>query len=167
MKRLFDVVMAIAALPVAIPLILACAVAVRLTSPGAAILQQRRVGRHERSFTCLKLRTMYTNTPQVPTHETGNAAVTPIGQFLRRLKLDELPQLFNIIKGDMSFVGPRPCLPTQTALIQARRRYGLQAIRPGITGVAQVRGVDMSDPSDWLHSMPHISKTCRSAPISG
>jgi O-antigen biosynthesis protein WbqP len=146
MKRVFDVVIAMVALPLAFPFILACAVVVRLSSPGPAILRQQRVGRHERSFTCLKLRTMYTNTPHVPTHETGNAAVTPIGQILRRLKLDELPQLFNIIKGDMSFVGPRPCLPTQTALIQARRRYGLQAIRPGITGVAQVRGVDMSDP---------------------
>lgn len=146
MKRALDVVLAIVALPVAALLIFGCAIAIRLTSPGKAILRQQRVGRNERSFACLKLRTMYANTPQAPSHETSGAAVTPVGRHLRRLKLDELPQLINIIKGDMSFVGPRPCLPAQTALIEARRRYGLQAIRPGITGVAQVRGVDMSDP---------------------
>jgi O-antigen biosynthesis protein WbqP len=146
MKRTFDLVVAIVALPLAIPLVGICAIAVRLTSPGAAILSQQRIGRYERPFTCLKLRTMYADTPHAPTHETKDSAVTPIGQFLRRWKLDELPQLLNIIKGDMSLVGPRPCLPTQTALVDARRRYGLHAIRPGITGVAQVRGVDMSDP---------------------
>jgi O-antigen biosynthesis protein WbqP len=146
MKRTLDVVLAIVALPFAALVIAGCAIAVRLTSPGRAILRQQRVGRYERPFACLKLRTMYANTPQAPSHETSRAAVTPIGRLLRRLKLDELPQLVNIIRGDMSFVGPRPCLPTQTALIEARRRYGLQTIRPGITGVAQVRGVDMSDP---------------------
>jgi O-antigen biosynthesis protein WbqP len=146
MKRALDVVLAIVVLPFAALLIFGCAIAIMLTSQGPAILRQQRVGRYERPFACLKLRTMYANTPQAPSHETSSSAVTPVGRFLRRLKLDELPQLINIIRGDMSFVGPRPCLPTQTALIEARRRYGLQAIRPGITGVAQVRGVDMSDP---------------------
>jgi len=146
MKRTFDVVVAIAALPFAALAILGCAIAIRLTSPGPAILRQQRVGRYEQPFICLKLRTMQINTPQAPSHETSSRAITPVGHFLRRLKLDELPQLVNIIKGEMSFVGPRPCLPTQTALVEARRRYGLQAIRPGITGVAQVRGVDMSEP---------------------
>jgi O-antigen biosynthesis protein WbqP len=146
MKRTLDVVIAIVALPFAVLLICGCAVAIRLTSPGRAILCQQRVGRYERSFVCFKLRTMYEDTPHAASHETSSSAVTPIGRFLRGLKLDELPQLINIIRGEMSFVGPRPCLPTQTELIEARRRYGLQAIRPGITGVAQVRGVDMSEP---------------------
>jgi len=76
----------------------------------------------------------------------GASAVTPLGRHLRRLKLDELPQLWNILRGEMSFVGPRPCLPSQTALVKARRRHGLDRLRPGITGISQVAGVDMSDP---------------------
>jgi O-antigen biosynthesis protein WbqP len=89
---------------------------------------------------------MYLNTGDAPSHETKASAITPVGHFLRRTKLDELPQLWNILKGEMSFVGPRPCLPSQVELIAARRRRGVYAIRPGITGVAQVAGVDMSDP---------------------
>jgi O-antigen biosynthesis protein WbqP len=89
---------------------------------------------------------MYSNTGNRPTHEVGKSAVTPIGHFLRRTKLDELPQLWNVVAGDMNFVGPRPCLPSQTALIEARREKGVLAMRPGITGVSQIAGVDMSDP---------------------
>ena len=146
MKRIFDIVLALIGLVPAAPVILACVVAIRVTSPGPAIFRQKRVGLEEKPFTCLKLRTMYRDTRDAPSHETGASSVTPIGRRLRRFKLDELPQLWNVLKGEMSFVGPRPCLPSQTELIEARRAYGLQRIRPGITGVSQVAGLDMSDP---------------------
>jgi O-antigen biosynthesis protein WbqP len=146
MKRALDVVLAIALLPVAVPVLLICMAAINASSPGPAIFRQTRIGRNEMPFTCYKLRTMHAGTRDVPSHEAAASSITPLGGRLRRLKLDELPQLWNILRGDMSFVGPRPCLPTQTHLIAARRARGLYAIRPGITGVAQVAGVDMSDP---------------------
>jgi len=146
MKRAFDLCLAVVGLPLAAPVMLVCMVAIRLSSPGPVILRQTRIGRHEQPFICLKLRTMHAQTREAPSHETPASAVTPLGASLRRLKLDELPQLFNIIRGEMSFVGPRPCLPTQVELIAARRERGLYVLRPGITGVAQVAGIDMSDP---------------------
>jgi O-antigen biosynthesis protein WbqP len=146
MKRAGDIVLAIVGLLLTWPIIVVCAVAVRLTSPGPAIFRQTRVGYKERPFICLKLRTMYQGTGDAPTHQTVASSVTPLGHHLRRLKLDELPQLWNVLVGEMSFVGPRPCLPSQTELIAERRRLGVYGLRPGITGVAQVRGIDMSDP---------------------
>jgi O-antigen biosynthesis protein WbqP len=145
-KRLFDLVIALAlALPAGI-VVLICALLIRLESPGPGILRQTRIGRNGAPFTCLKVRTMFFGTPTLPSHETAKSAVTPIGAFLRRSKLDEIPQVWNVLKGEMSFVGPRPCLPAQSELIEARRRRGVLALRPGITGPAQVRGIDMSDP---------------------
>jgi O-antigen biosynthesis protein WbqP len=146
MNRGLNFCLALFGLVAAAPIILCCALVIRLSSPGPAIFRQTRVGLHEKPFTCLKLRSMYTDTRDAPSHETGASAVTKVGHFLRRTKLDELPQLWNILVGEMSFVGPRPCLPSQTELIVARREFGLYAIRPGITGVAQVAGIDMSDP---------------------
>lgn len=146
MKRTFDILLAALALPFAAVLIGGLALVVRLTSPGPALFRQTRVGRDERPFTCLKLRSMRRDTPDAPSHEVGASAVTGVGRVMRRTKFDELPQLWNILVGEMSFVGPRPCLPSQQALIVARRARGLYAIRPGITGVAQVAGVDMADP---------------------
>ncbi|HTJ56804.1 MAG TPA: sugar transferase [Devosiaceae bacterium] len=146
MKRTFDVLLALLALPFAAPLILIFGIVVRLTSPGPALFRQPRVGRDGKIFTCLKLRTMRQDTVNAPSHEVGASAVTGIGRLLRGSKLDELPQLWNILAGEMSFVGPRPCLPSQTRLIEARRTHGLAGLRPGITGVSQVAGVDMSDP---------------------
>ena len=121
MKRIADIVIALLGLPVALPLILVCVVLVKWSSPGPAIFRQTRVGLREQPFTCYKLRTMYIDTRDLPSHETAASAVTPTGRWLRRLKLDELPQLWNILRGDMSFVGPRPCLPSQVELIKARR----------------------------------------------
>ena len=146
MKRVFDVLAAGLGLIVLWPVILLTAIAVRLNSPGPGILAQRRIGRDGRQFTCYKLRTMHQNTAQVPTHQVGTSALTSIGGFLRRSKLDELPQLLNVLRGDMSLVGPRPCLPTQAELIEARSRLGALAVLPGVTGLAQIQGVDMSDP---------------------
>jgi O-antigen biosynthesis protein WbqP len=146
MKRAFDVLAAGLGLIVLWPVILLTAIAVRLNSPGPGILAQRRIGRDGREFTCYKLRTMHQNTAQVPTHQVGVSALTSIGGFLRRSKLDELPQLLNVLRGDMSLVGPRPCLPTQAELIEARSRLGALGVLPGVTGLAQIQGVDMSDP---------------------
>jgi len=145
-KRLIDAGAALAGLLVFTPVVLVCMAAIRLTSAGPALLRQARVGQGERPFICLKLRTMRADTPLAPTHKTGADAVTPLGHHLRRLKLDELPQLWNVLRGEMSLVGPRPCLPSQVELIEERRRRGVNALRPGITGVAQVAGIDMSDP---------------------
>jgi O-antigen biosynthesis protein WbqP len=89
---------------------------------------------------------MYVGTPSLPSHEAPANSVTSVGGILRKFKLDELPQFWNVLKGEMSLVGPRPCLPTQTELIECRKRLGVLAALPGITGLAQIRGIDMSNP---------------------
>lgn len=131
---------------ITLPILLVLAVAVRATSPGPALFRQVRVGRKERTFTCYKLRTMAVETPSGVSHEVSTAYVTPLGTVLRRLKLDELPQLWNVLVGDMSLVGPRPGLPGHAELVSARRKRGIFDVRPGITGPSQVRDVDMSTP---------------------
>ncbi|MBB1090352.1 sugar transferase [Rhodopseudomonas palustris] len=146
MKRFFDVVAASFGLVFAGPVIILFAILIRLGSKGSGIFRQLRVGKDERLFTCYKLRTMRSNTRQLPSHEVAASAVTPLGAYLRRYKIDELPQLWNIVRGEMSFVGPRPCLPTQHELIAARRRSGVDGLMPGITGVSQIEGIDMSEP---------------------
>lgn len=145
-KRLFDLVTALFALILGAPFLAAAALAIRWDSPGPALFRQTRVGRDQRPFTCFKLRTMRLGTDSAPTHTIAAAAVTPVGRWLRRTKIDELPQLWNVIRGEMSLVGPRPCLPSQNELITARERLGVFAMPPGITGLAQIRGIDMSDP---------------------
>lgn len=146
MKRGLDVLLSTIGLLLLWPAIAAASLAIIATSPGPAIFRQTRVGRHERPFTCYKLRTMKVDTPNLATHQVGRSAVTPVGAFLRRTKADELPQLWNVLKGDMSLVGPRPCLPEQHELIARRRAYRVFSVRPGITGIAQIQAVDMSDP---------------------
>ena len=146
MKRLFDIAASLVGLVLLGWLIGVLALIVRRDSPGPGIFAQQRVGRNGATFTCYKLRTMYRETRSAASHETPGAAVTRLGKRLRAFKLDELPQLWNVVKGEMSFVGPRPCLPSQTVLIEERRRRGVLAVRPGITGKAQVMGIDMSNP---------------------
>ena len=146
MKRTLDIVTALSGLVVLLPLCVLLAVIVKATSPGPAIFAQVRVGRDQRPFTCFKFRTMRKDTGDLPTHEAPTSAVTGIGRFLRASKLDELPQLWNVLLGEMTLVGPRPCLPSQTELVTARARRGVYAARPGITGLAQIRGIDMSEP---------------------
>ena len=119
---------------------------IKLTSPGPGFFTQERVGRDRKVFICYKFRTMHTGTKQAGTHEISETSVTKFGAFLRRSKIDELPQIWNILRGDLSLVGPRPCLPTQTALIHAREEQGVFAINPGITGLAQVQKINMSEP---------------------
>ena len=133
-------------LVVVAPILLVAMLAIRATSAGPAIFSQLRVGRGGALFACRKLRTMYRATPSLPTHEAPAGSVTAIGKVLRATKIDELPQLWNVLKGEMSLVGPRPCLPTQVELIERRRELGVLAALPGITGLAQIKGIDMSDP---------------------
>lgn len=144
MKRLFDLVLAIvAALLLAMPVLLV-ALTVKLTSPGPVLYWSDRVGRDNRIFRMPKFRTMRTDTPAVATHLLANpgAWLTPIGSFLRKSSLDELPQLWSILKGDMSFVGPRPALFNQDDLVALRTECGVHELVPGLTGWAQVNGRD-------------------------
>lgn len=128
------------------PLFLVVAPLIRLSSPGPVLFAQTRVGRERRPFTCYKFRTMYVGTRQAGTHEVTQASVTRVGAFLRKTKIDEIPQLWNVVRGEMCLVGPRPCLPVQEELIAERERRGVYSVTPGITGLGQIRGIDMSDP---------------------
>ncbi|MGX5846529.1 sugar transferase [Mesorhizobium sp. PL10] len=145
-KRVFDLVVAAVLLPLTSPVILLAMLAIRLSSPGPALFSQTRIGQNGVLFRCRKLRTMVVGTPSLPSHQAPANAVTAAGAVLRKFKIDELPQLWNVLKGEMSLVGPRPCLPTQTELIERRRQLGVLAAVPGITGLAQMKGIDMSDP---------------------
>lgn len=143
-KRILDLFLAIVCLFVfAVPMLLV-AIAVRLTSEGPALYWSDRVGKDERIFRMPKFRSMRVGTPAVATHLLKNAGsqLTPIGSFIRKTSLDELPQLWCIFTGEMSFVGPRPALYNQDDLIAARRAAGVSGLRPGITGWAQVNGRD-------------------------
>lgn len=144
MKRLFDMVLAMCAAVILLLPLLVVALAVCLTSPGPALYWSDRVGRGNRIFKMPKFRSMRTGTPAVATHllEDPKAYLTPIGSFLRKSSLDELPQLWSIIRGDMSFVGPRPALFNQNDLISLRTQYGVHELLPGLTGWAQVNGRD-------------------------
>lgn len=113
---------------------------------GSPLFRQERVGRHQKPFTLVKFRSMRSDTASVATHLADASAVTKLGHFLRRSKLDELPQLWNVLKGEMSLVGPRPCLCSQIELIDERESRGVFNARPGITGLAQINGIDMSTP---------------------
>ncbi len=143
-KRLFDIALASIALSIAAPPIAAIALAVRLTSKGPVIYVSRRFGRGNRLFEMPKFRTMRVDAPELPTHLLMNAEAwtTPLGRLLRSTSLDELPQLWSIFKGDMSFVGPRPALHNQDDLIQLRTASGASDLAPGLTGWAQVNGRD-------------------------
>ncbi|MER9406659.1 sugar transferase [Mesorhizobium caraganae] len=145
-KRAFDLVVAAVLLPLTSPVILLAMLAIRLSSPGPALFSQIRVGQNGVPFRCHKLRTMVVGTPSLPSHQAPANSVTSVGAVLRKFKIDELPQLWNVLKGEMSLVGPRPCLLTQTELIERRRQLGVLAALPGITGLAQMKGIDMSDP---------------------
>ncbi len=144
MKRAFDLVLGLVALAFLWLPIIVVAALVRLTSPGPALYWSDRVGRNNRIFKMPKFRSMRTGTPAVATHLLKDPAshLTPIGSFLRRTSLDELPQLWSILKGDMSFVGPRPALFNQQDLIDLRTQYGVHELTPGLTGWAQINGRD-------------------------
>jgi lipopolysaccharide/colanic/teichoic acid biosynthesis glycosyltransferase len=143
--RFFDVVLAFTGLLVFMPLMVLIALAGWFDSR-SPLFRQERVGQFKEPFIMVKFRTMRTDTAHVASHLADRSSITALGQFLRRTKLDELPQLWNVLKGEMSFVGPRPCLYSQHELIEARDSRGVFNIRPGITGLAQVNEIDMSTP---------------------
>ena len=144
MKRLFDLLLGVAILMLLVVPILLIAIAIRLTSKGPALYWSDRVGSNNKIFKMPKFRSMLIGTPALATHLLDNpdAYLSPIGDFLRRSSLDELPQLFSVLKGDMSFVGPRPALFNQDDLIALRTEKGVDKLLPGITGWAQVNGRD-------------------------
>lgn len=145
LKRIFDFTVSLLSMIVLAPVLLALMILVRIDSPGAVFFKQKRVGMDKRNFYIWKFRTMRIDTPRdTPTHllENPERYITSMGRFLRRFSLDELPQLLNIVKGDMSIVGPRPALWNQYDLVRERDKYGVNGIRPGLTGWAQVNGRD-------------------------
>lgn len=143
-KRTLDLLLTLGVAIPLLPIAAAVVLAVRLTSAGPALYWSDRVGRGGRIFRMPKFRTMKVGTPAVATHlmRDAHSVLTPIGAFLRRTSLDEIPQLWSVIMGDMSFVGPRPALFNQADLIALRREAGIDALRPGITGLAQINGRD-------------------------
>ncbi len=151
MLRLLDIVLSALGLLFTWPLLLLVTL-LGWFDTGSPLFAQRRVGRHQKPFTLYKFRSMRPQAAQVATHLADASQITPLGRFLRRSKLDELPQLWNVLLGDMSLVGPRPCLFNQTELIAERSARGVFDVRPGITGLAQVNGIDMSEPrllAEW------------------
>ncbi len=145
MLRFLDIVLAGVGLILVLP-IMGLLYLAGLIDTGAPLFRQTRVGRFQKPFILVKFRTMRPDTQSVATHLANPSAVTPLGAFLRRTKLDELPQLWNVLKGEMSLVGPRPCLFNQLELIEERASRGVFTARPGITGLAQTQGIDMSTP---------------------
>ncbi|WP_303290707.1 sugar transferase [Marinobacter sp. SS5-14b] len=145
MIRLFDFFFSLLGLVFGFPVLLILWV-IGFFDTGSPLFRQQRVGRNKKPFTLVKFRTMKKNTASVASHLASADAITPFGHFLRRTKLDELPQLWNVLKGEMSLVGPRPCLFNQEELIAERESRGVLAARPGITGLAQVNDIDMSTP---------------------
>jgi O-antigen biosynthesis protein WbqP len=125
---------------------------------GLPIFRQERVGRDQKPFKLVKFRTMRLDTESVGSHLADPAAITPLGSFLRRSKLDELPQLWNVLKGEMSLVGPRPCLFNQTELISERAARAVFSARPGVTGLAQINSIDMSTPKLLAQTDAHMLK---------
>jgi len=121
-------------------------VAIKLDSRGPGLFVQERVGRNGKTFKCYKFRTMAQGTTQAGTHEVSTASITKIGKFLRGTKIDELPQIVNILRNEISLIGPRPCLPSQSVLVEKRRQLGVFDIKPGISGLAQIQDIDMSTP---------------------
>ena len=144
-KRFLDIVLSAAGLLVLSPILLIIAVAIKLDSKGPVLFKQKRVAKGKEHFQILKFRTMYADVPKdVPTHLLADpeSKITKIGRFLRKSSLDELPQIWNILVGEMSIIGPRPALWNQFDLIAERDKYGANDVRPGLTGLAQVMGRD-------------------------
>lgn len=145
MIRLFDIVFSLLGLVCGFPLLLLLAL-IGLFDTGSPVFRQVRVGRFQKPFTLIKFRTMSVDTASVATHLASSSSITRFGHFLRKSKLDELPQLWNVLRGEMSLVGPRPGLYNQEELIAAREARGVFSVRPGITGLGQISEIDMSTP---------------------
>ncbi len=145
MIRIFDFLIALFGIIILMPLMMVIFFILYLENKSPFFFQER-IGKNLKNFTLIKFRTMRKGTENCATHLVDASRITNLGSFLRRTKLDEIPQLLNVLKGEMSFVGPRPCLPIQTELIKFRKEFNVHLSLPGITGLAQVRGIDMSQP---------------------
>lgn len=143
--RLLDFIFSLIGLVIGSPVLIMLFL-IGLLDTGSPLFRQTRVGRHQEPFTLVKFRTMKKDTAHIASHLASRDAITVFGKFLRRTKLDELPQLWNVLKGEMSLVGPRPCLFNQEELIKEREKMGVFFVRPGITGLGQINHVDMSEP---------------------
>lgn len=145
LKRIIDFILSLVGIIILSPLLLILIIAIKVDSKGPVVFTQKRVGKNKKLFSIYKFRTMKIDTPkEMPTHLLKNPDefITRVGKFLRKTSLDELPQLFNILKGDMAIIGPRPALWNQEDLIEERDKYGANDIRPGLTGWAQINGRD-------------------------
>jgi len=162
MIRLFDFLLSLFGLVFLAP-ILALLFLIGLFDTGSPLFRQERIGRFEKPFTLVKFRTMSKNAASVASHLSDSSKITKFGSFLRKTKLDELPQLWNVLKGDMSLVGPRPGLFNQQELRDTRKTYGVFEVRPGITGLAQVNGIDMSTPGLLAETDAKMIKTLTNA----
>lgn len=145
MIRFLDIIFSILGLVCGFPVLLVLTI-IGLFDTGSPIFRQVRVGKNKKPFTLVKFRTMSVDTASVASHLASSSSITPFGHFLRRTKLDEIPQLWNVLKGDMSLVGPRPGLFNQEELTKAREQHNVYSVRPGVTGLAQVNDIDMSTP---------------------
>ena len=145
MVRLLDIILAFFSLVLLSPLIIFLYLLISLEN-NSPLFYQLRVGKNLKEFTLIKFRTMKIGTESCATHLVSSTNITKIGRILRKTKLDEIPQLLNVLKGEMSFVGPRPCLLNQIDLIKTRKKYNLFRYTPGITGLSQIKGIDMSNP---------------------
>lgn len=143
-KRLFDIVFSLLGMIILFPLFLCVALTIKIDDRGPVLFRQRRVGKKKSCFWLYKFRSMKINTPDIPTHllDKPEQYISHVGRFIRKTSIDELPQLFNILKGDMSIIGPRPALWNQDDLIAERDKYGANDVRPGLTGLAQISGRD-------------------------
>ncbi len=145
MIRILDILFSLIGIIFGMPIFLVVII-LSLIDHGSPFYKQSRVGKNQQLFTLLKFRTMAIGTQSVGTHIVDPSSITRLGRFLRKTKLDELPQLFNVLVGQMSLVGPRPCLPNQTELVAERLKRGVFGVLPGITGLAQINEIDMSTP---------------------
>lgn len=145
MTRIFDIFFSFIGLIILGPILFMLLI-IGYFDTGSPIFRQERLGMHKKPFRLMKFRSMHINAPSVATHLASSSSITPFGSFLRKSKLDELPQLWNVLVGDMSLVGPRPNLLNQEELIHERDSRGVYSLRPGITGLAQINKIDMSTP---------------------
>lgn len=151
-KRLLDILIAICAGMLLLPVLLLVIVTIKLTDPGPVIYKQKRIGRRKMEFTLLKFRSMPVATEETTSEAISQVRLSPIGRFIRRTNLDEVPQLINVLRGEMSIVGPRPPLPSQVELIEARADNGAIELRPGLTGLAQINsfnGMSAQQKAHW------------------
>jgi lipopolysaccharide/colanic/teichoic acid biosynthesis glycosyltransferase len=158
MLRAIDLFLSTLGLVLFFPLLLLIFI-VGIFDTGKPLLLQMRVGRHQRPFVLIKFRTMKVGAAVVPSHLASSDSITKFGRLLRVSKIDELPQLWNVLCGEMSLVGPRPCLSSQVELIRERENRGVFAVRPGITGLAQIKKIDMSTPRQLAETDAHMIST--------